>query len=358
MVQPEDFEWAVDDVTQIEDVNGDGIPVVLLNKKIPNAEVQLSGMKYKENWPRQYLNYMFNLTFRWIKYLNDRAGKVSGKNYLINGDFNIWQRATSFTGSGYTADRWSAPGAAGSVVSKVADSPSGFGSCAEVTHTVGSNWLQTRLEGANCAPLALQVCTISYWTYNISGATQVTIIVESADALDNFSTNTTVSSAVKTSVLNTWTKHTHTFTATAAVANGIQIRIVSGSAAAVNRIADVKLEEGEYATNFEQRSVGEELALCQRYYYKNDTAALMQKFIAGSNINTGYFPITMRTLPSVIIKSGDTGTAGQIYDLSAAVDRAAGVNRVTENTYAPFFSPIAPSFGATCTYYIEADAEI
>ena len=308
MVQPEDFEWAVDDVTQIEDVNGDGIPVVLLNKKIPNTEVQLSGMKYKENWPRQYLNYMFNLTFRWIKYLNDRVGQASGKNYIINGGFDIWQRATSFTGSGYTADRWSAPGAAGSVVSKVADSPSGFGSCAEVTHTAGSNWLQTRLEGANCAPLALQVCTISYWTYNISGATQATIIVESADALDNFSTNTTVSSAAKTSVLNTWTKHTHTFTATAAVANGIQIRIVSGSAAAVNRIADVKLEEGEYATNFEQRSVGEELALCQRYYEVGGNKSFVLSAITIFSSLT--YHVTKRALPAITLipNSGTGGT--------------------------------------------------
>ena len=34
-------------------------------------------------------------------------------------------------------------------------------------------------------------------------------------------------------------------------------------------IANVQLESGSVATPFEDRSFGEELALCQRYYYKH-----------------------------------------------------------------------------------------
>ena len=72
MAQPEDFQWATNNVTELEDVGNDGNLIALLNKKIPSLEVQLSGMKYKENWARQYLNYMFNVAFRWIKHLNER----------------------------------------------------------------------------------------------------------------------------------------------------------------------------------------------------------------------------------------------------------------------------------------------
>ena len=39
--------------------------------------------------------------------LNYTPFQVAGKNKIINGDFGIWQRGTSFTANGYNADRWS-----------------------------------------------------------------------------------------------------------------------------------------------------------------------------------------------------------------------------------------------------------
>lgn len=52
------------------------------------------------------------------------------------------------------------------------------------------------------------------------------------------------------------------------------------------------------ATDFEHRSYGQELALCQRYYAQNDKALYLMAY--GSNaINNVYFPVTMRAAPTV-----------------------------------------------------------
>jgi hypothetical protein len=73
-------------------------------------------------------------------------------------------------------------------------------------------------------------------------------------------------------------------------------------------IADMQLEVGKVATPFEHRSYGEELALCQRYYYRIDSAnnsSTYQRF-AVANIESGtqaegFFihPVQMRTNPTL-----------------------------------------------------------
>ena len=73
-----------------------------------------------------------------------------------------------------------------------------------------------------------------------------------------------------------------------------------------------QMEVGSQATPFEHRSFGEELALCQRYYYHHvaggDTEKLVGSGIAYAsnqgNVAT-HFPTTMRTIPAL---DADTGT--------------------------------------------------
>ena len=76
-------------------------------------------------------------------------------------------------------------------------------------------------------------------------------------------------------------------------------------------LTGVQLEPGNFATPFEHLSYGEELALCQRYYYK--TFADNNKFFPGmgmadidgnSVILNTQFPVTMRTSPSGLEQSG------------------------------------------------------
>ena len=81
-------------------------------------------------------------------------------------------------------------------------------------------------------------------------------------------------------------------------------------------ITGIQLEIGNNATDFEHRSYGEELALCQRYYYKDTgtveggglsvvTAALDS--ITGINVN---FPVTMRSNPALSLLGTTYRTGG------------------------------------------------
>ena len=65
-------------------------------------------------------------------------------------------------------------------------------------------------------------------------------------------------------------------------------------------ITGVQLEEGKNATEFEHRSYGEELALCQRYYYKSLTTrqGILYKGPLWES-NFFYFPVEMRTAPVI-----------------------------------------------------------
>jgi hypothetical protein len=90
-------------------------------------------------------------------------------------------------------------------------------------------------------------------------------------------------------------------------------------------ITGIQLEVGEQATPFEHRSFGEELALCQRYYYQsadNLAGGVGQGGMwFGENINTtecfgpgNNFPVTMRATPTVVIYD-NSGTAGAAHTL-------------------------------------------
>ena len=132
-----------------------------------------------------------------------------------------------------------------------------------------------------------------------------------SDNMYNLWNGTTQEHFLLLSTAGTWVKYEKTFKFKE---NGAQLRIefYSHSATfhsgAYLELANLQLELGKVATPFEHRSYGEELALCQRYYYKINSAennANYQRF-AMVNIETStqaealfIHPVTMRAIPTL-----------------------------------------------------------
>ena len=103
----------------------------------------------------------------------------------------------------------------------------------------------------------------------------------------------------KTSAITTWTS-----TASMKTITGMDNFMSSTSNEFY--ITGVQLEIGSHATAFEHRTFGDELSLCQRYFYmaasgedNTDTVALCMNFSASSARAVFYFPTTMRTVPDI-----------------------------------------------------------
>lgn len=238
-------------------------------------------------------------------------GAVGFKNRIINGDFMVHQRGgTISTGVGaltYTLDRWIV--AAGTAALSVSQ---GSGTSAPYNYLLvqgaasNANWsIRQRIESRNIRDLAGKQVTLSFHLYNSTGnASNVSVTISSANAVDNFSAMTTVSSQ-SVNLSSTGLKQTFTLTLNAACANGIEIRFESPSpfTSGLLVLHTVQLEAGTIATPFENRPVGVELSLCQRYFQSASSGSLMYRFYNFSTNTTTVhincqFKQTMRAQPT------------------------------------------------------------
>lgn len=88
---------------------------------------------------------------------------------------------------------------------------------------------------------------------------------------------------------------------------------------------------GSVATPFETRSVGQELALCQRYYYRISPGAVSKNLCESGNASAATttqhltkFPVTMRIAPSAVEQSG-TANQYAVASIGASITPCSSV---------------------------------
>ena len=302
------------------------------------------------------------------------------KNLIINGSFLISQRATSVNinssgGSLRTVDRFSAKffgsawGTNHSTESQSTDAPPGHPYSYKVLANVAQNyssslgsWIQYNFEGnqllsLKTKDLGYKAFTISFWVKsNKTG--YVTFSCETVNQGHCFSTAVQINTAGdwehKTVTVpsspssqlseaefksssgefnikwglggdGAWLVGTDDSWQPVASNRGVLSPLQTNFQASQNdylAIGGVQLEVGKNATDFEHRSYGEELALCQRYFYKfrlgNQEIIYNESSTANQKWHQFYIGHPMRANPAVDVT--DLTTGGSIGGLTGVIN--------------------------------------
>jgi len=268
------------------------------------------------------------------------AGPLAGfRNAIINGNFDIWQRGTSFTGSEFTADRWRSSQVGSTCTTSrqtftlgqadVPNNPAYFFRSA-VTSLAGAGNLAVVVQKIESVrSFADQQVTLSFWA-KADAAKDIAIEIS-----QNFGTGGSPSASIDTatvtkrSLTTSWQKIIYTFTfpsisgKTLGTNNDdfVSVNIWFDAGSNFNSrtdslgqqsgtfdIAQVQIEAGPVATPFERRPIGTELALCQRYYETSGTSLFSQASLFRGYVVSGAvysvrtnFKVEKRAAPTVTI---------------------------------------------------------
>ena len=268
-------------------------------------------------------------------------GQLGNRNMVTNGNFAVWQRGTSFSSSGYGADRWDYGTSGGAGVHSrqtfTGSDIDTFGTqyFHRLAVSVGANnqGMSTTLE--DLSRFAGKTFTLSFYAKgtNPAGGHLTTLI--GGETGSGGSGDWEVGGTNEIVLSSSWQKFTVTMTFPSM--NGRTLGTSSylyvyparqpsddnTTNAWTMDMSQVQLEVGDTATPFEHRSYGEELAKCQRYYWEavapsQGTLGRMS-YIAAS---TGglellpMYPVPMRASPSVSLTNPTGGW--QAYRFSGA----------------------------------------
>jgi hypothetical protein len=268
---------------------------------------------------------------------------AAGKNFIINGGMDIWQRGTSIaltSANTYCVDRFIAS-ANTSGASTVSRQPTGDTTnlpfiqyCARFQRNSGNTATGTQffnqpIETINSIPLAGKTVTVSFYARrgaNFSSSGNVlTAQLRSGTGTDQSYliawTGDALLGSVNATLTTTWQRFQFTVTV-GATANELTLPFTytpTGTAGANDyyEVTGVQLELGSTATSFSRAggTIQGELAACQRYYFRNTAGLTFARFALGSASSTTAAtfllspPVTMRSTPTSLDSGGTIGVS-------------------------------------------------
>jgi hypothetical protein len=317
-------------------------------------------------------------------------GALSNRNKIINGAMTIDQRnaGAAVSGNGdFPVDRFRVfeNTSATYTAQRSATAPSNYtnsllftvGSAASATAAEYAG-IETRIEGFNVADIgfgtaACKTVTLSFVVRSSVTGTYCVALTNSADnrvyvaeytinSADTFEVKSVTAPAITSGTWSTDVWQT----------NGPYSRTTNqidfvNNAGATFYLTGVQLEAGDTATPFEHRSYGAELALCQRYYYKN-TPSSYTSFMAGfaDSALTCFLrcdlPVTMRASPTF------TQSGNDLYRPGGGLSIGAISNRSSVNSGSILITTSGATTGEGCRFesstssgtggYVEFSAEL
>lgn len=316
--------------------------------------------------------------------MNDLSGTLNtiqsveyaaGKNKIINGALDVWQRGVTFNSAAdgaYTADRFQffKDGTATCNVTQTTFTPgaapvAGYESqfylrLTPASYTSGNIGIRQNIEDVRT--FAGQTVTISFYA-KASTSTSNTILW-----LQNFGSggSAAVNAAAGTVTIGTgWTRHTVSVAIpsvsgkTIGTSSFLQIQLLRYASNATVDIWGIQVEASSTASDFQTATgtIQGELAACQRYYYRPAISTALYSFYGfgmaysttAANLASN-LPVSMRVVPTVLDSSNLALVlpgVGPTALTSLTIDTSASTNNLVALT-----ANVASGLTANRTYFI------
>lgn len=312
---------------------------------------------------------------------------AAGKNKIINGDFNIWQRGTSFASGGYSADRFQTNSDATATYSRQnftagAAPVAGYESqyFLRLAKSAGGTYWSVEQAVEDVRTFAGQTVTMSFW---LKSSVVTSIRTRLTQSFGSGGSADVTNTAADFNSTTSWARYSINFTVasisgkTVGTGSSLLTSIIGITGSAVDiDVWGVQLEAGSTATPFQTAtgSIQGELAACQRYFQKSYDITVNPGTSAANGYvycnllsvanNSPYLsnPIkSMRVAPTVTVY-GYSGTAGTVSEASTGVDKAANTGQAsaigTEGFIVRNGNATTQTFSQGAIYQYTASAEL